>query len=218
MDLYKIPLVTVPNIVFFPNTSLTVDIIDPVYISMIEKTEKTNALIGIIPHSSYMFPKNICAIGSFEIIPSTQENVLRILIHGQKRVEIKSLVQNVPYPICHAAEIPDVFEENFFFNGKVERLNNIFNQWINQHITDSIERDLFTDKITSIKQVIDYISMFIIQDFEIKLILLKCNSTFERIEMLNILLNSSNPFIEDQIVVNAIKQFEDIEMRVSNFT
>jgi hypothetical protein len=96
-------------------------------------------------------------------------------------------------------------------DSKVERLKGLLDDWVLETISDSVERKHFQDKINSIREVIDYISMFLIKDHEMRQLLLENTSLNERIQMLDTLFKGPAPYIEDIAVTRAIKSFEILE-------
>ena len=220
MKLRKVAVLPIPDLVFFPGTSLPLYIVEPVFIRMIKECVEANMLVGISMAEPlvYIFghrrptPKNICGIGKPIILEELYDGTLKVLIKGFGRVKLGQVEQNLPYLIYECEEYGDINDERgFISDSKVERLKGLLDEWVLDTITNSVEREHFQENITSIHQVIDYICMFLIQDHEMRQLLLENTSLNERIQMLCSLLKGPTPFYEDTSAVEAIKSYEILE-------
>ena len=90
-------------------------------------------------------------------------------------------------------------------------MKKILNSWLIVAVSDQKERDNFFKNLKSVHHIVDYISMFLIQDPEIRQMLLETTSLFERIKTLNLLLQGENPFSENSHAADVIKNYESIE-------
>ena len=78
-------------------------------------------------------------------------------------------------------------------------------------VSDQKERDNFFKNLKSVHHIVDYISMFLIQDPQIRQMLLETTSLFERIKTLNLLLQGEAPFSENGHAAEVMKNYESIE-------
>lgn len=220
MNLNKVAVLPIPNLVFFPGTSLPLYVVEPVFIRMIKECVEGNMLVGISMAEPlvYIFghkrpvPKNICGIGKPIILEEMFDGTLKVLIKGFGKVRLGAIEQNLPYLIYNCEEYPDIKDTyGLVCDSKVERLKELLDNWVVGTISDSVERKNFQDKINSASEVMDYISMFLIKDHEMRQLLLENTSLNERIQMLDTLFKGTPPYFEDITVTRAIKSFEILE-------
>ncbi len=220
MNLNKVAVLPIPNLVFFPGTSLPLYVVEPVFIRMIKECVEENMLVGISMAEPlvYIFghkrptPKNICGIGKPIILEELYDGTLRVLIKGFGKVRLGAVEQNLPYLIYNCEEYPDIKDTyGLVSDSKIERLKALLDNWILETISDSVERKIFQEKINSATEVMDYISMFLIKDEEMRQLLLENTSLNERIQMLDTLLKGHAPYFEDISATHAIKSFEVLE-------
>lgn len=221
MKTFEIPVIPVPDLVFFPYTSIPIYIEEPVYVQMV-KTCITEGLpialsmaevINSNPESmkiSY-HPKSVCTLGHAHHLEDLPNGAIKIFVKGQARIELLSVVQNLPYLVCEARLLTDFEETLQYDDGKISRLRTILNQWLNRHVLDSLERENFLKNITSIYHIVDHLCMFIINDVHMRQMLLENTSLNERVQVLNALLQGQSPLQEDRLVVSAFRSFETIE-------
>ncbi|TNF01333.1 MAG: hypothetical protein EP326_04560 [Deltaproteobacteria bacterium] len=217
---YLIPILPIPNVVFYPNTVLPVYIMEPSYIKMIEEAAANEQLVGISlaepldgfnQDKTRYTPRMICSVGIPVIVEPFEEGTLKILMKGVKRVELMGIHQNLPYLIFEARDMPDSDNDAILNTGMVERLSTILDSWLMENVTNSVEREGFYQNLTTLKHIVDYLCMFLINDVSMRQILLEKRSLVERIHILNSLLRENNPYEEDFLVLNAFMHYEDIE-------
>jgi uncharacterized protein len=218
---YKVSILPVPDVVFYPNTVLPIYIMEPAYIKMVQDAVLNNEMIGISlaqplenhkkgQRTKYT-PSTICSIGTPVIVEPFNEGTLKILIKGVKRVKLLSVFQNLPFLIFEAEDYADELKSTVMNGGEVERLRDILDLWLIENIEDTAERESFNDNLKSLTHIIDYMSMFLIQDVVMRQTLLENNCLGDRVRILNLLLKDTNPFEEDLLTVHAFKDFEDLE-------
>jgi len=225
MNTIKLPILPLPNIVFYPNTNLPIYIEEPVYIRMIQQAVQNEAPIGIVmvphhhlsedPHGAFSgiqyIPHNCaCGVGIPVILEETELGHLKVMIRGIGRAMIGQLHQNLPYPIFTAKPFDDLEENSFYQQSQIERLVDILNNWIDETLIDSLERENFKNNIQTIQSAIDYTSMFLINDALMRQKLLESNSLNQRIIILNTLLCGASPTEEDSVILRAFKDFHQL--------
>lgn len=218
MTKLKVPVLPIPNVVFFPHASLPIYIVDPIYVRMVREcvaNDQHLAITMVNGQSSAFLPgqqhSQICSIGKPIILEELEGGGIKALIKGVQRVKLQAPKQHLPYLICDAEAYYDQLEDCAVISSSIERLKKILNSWLTENISSSVDRQVFTQSLISVYHVVDYVSMFLIQDPEIRQLLLENTSIYERIQMLNSLLKESRPFSEDPTVVSAIKNFEVLE-------
>jgi len=96
---------------------------------------------------------------------------------------------------------------------QIERLRSLLNAWIDDSIYDSLERETFLESLDSLHHLIDYVSMYLINDRLMKQIVLENRSLHDRVQQLYSLLRGDYPDCEDSLVALAMKDYESVELR-----
>lgn len=157
-------------------------------------------------------PRMICTAGKPILVEELPDGSLKLVIQGQFRVKLTQILQNLPYLVFEAYELPDQEEHFEFPNMMLQRLKSIFDLWLIEMIHDSLDREAFYQSINSIQHLCDHLCLYVIQDIETRQLLLETTSLRERVLLLNGLLRNESPFSEDQLVKDAIKNFESVEL------
>ena len=217
MNKFLISVLPIPNVVFFPHTSLPIYITEPTYIKMIRECVAENKPIAISKTENQGQSKNkfcpsaICGMGKPIILEESGDGSLKVLIKGSGRVQLLQIEQNLPYLIYSAEVLPDKIEAEQFHGPQVENLKSLLDNWLELSVTDSFERESFSNSIISAYHVVDYICLFLVKDPELRQLLLENVSMFERVQLLSSLFQDPTQFEERSIVVSAIKNYEEIE-------
>ena len=215
MEKLNIPVLPIQNLVFFPKTAVPLNIENPTVIKMIKDCVEFDSPIGLSLMEGFgLFvsdvPREICGIGMPIILEETPTQ-LKVIINGTGKVRLGAVVQNFPYPVYEAELIEEIEEKLSLEDPKVEKLRAIFVSWLDNSILNETEREQLLNGLTTIDHIVDYISMFIIQDVELRQLILKTDSLSERIQMLSLLINEANPFAEDFMVAQVFKEYEALE-------
>lgn len=215
-------ILPLPNVVLFPNTIIPMLIVEPTYVKMVRDCLVTEQSIGISmaepieerSGSPRYSPQRVATMGKPILLEEHEDGSLKILVKGEQRIELISVEQNIPYLIYKVRTIPDIRESSAiaFESPHIERLKEILDNWMEDTIEDSLERETFLQTLNTLHHIMDYLAMFMVADRHIRQLLLENRSLHERIQMLSSLLRGEYPDCEDTLVVNAIKDFEYGEM------
>ncbi len=220
MDQLRLPILPLPNIVFFPNTSIPMLVSEPSYVRMIKDTIANDGHIGISmaePTEEDQYngslrytPQRIGTMGKPILLEELEDGSLKLLVEGSARIELLNVEQNIPYLIYKIKLIPDLKNHVplSFENAQISRLKEILDLWIEDTIDDSLERESFVQSLGGIHSIVDYLAMFLVGDREVRQVILENRNLHERIQILGSLLKGEYPHCEDDLVANAVKDFE----------
>lgn len=214
----KIPVLPLPQIVMFPHCSLPFFIIEPTYVKVIRKICERGEMMAVSWAQEQLRwdgktkykPQMVCTAAK-PILIEEQSDGLKIMMHGQFRIKLTHVIQNLPTPIFEAYPLPDRQENIVLPQDIIQKLKVVFEKWLVETIQDSLEREHFQKQIQTLQQILDHICLYVIQDKETKQLLLETCSLKERLYMLNGLFRGEDPLSEDVLVRNALKNFEHLE-------
>lgn len=220
----QISVIPISNIVFFPNTAISLYIVEPAYVKMVLKHIADREMIAVSNAETFntqggksttFTPKSICTMGHAVLLEKLPDGTIKIIINGIAKINLTNVVQNIPYLICQYEVIHETTKylsnTGYFLDHKIQRLKSIMEDWIIRNIDEALERENFLHSLDSIATIIDYIGMHIITDIEVKQLLLENNNQIEKINIIDSLLKDYNPYQEDATVADALKDFRYIE-------
>ncbi len=219
----EIPVIPIPEVVFFPKTVLPLRIEEPSYQLLVRDAIKSHKEIAVAMarrsdqlaiyngrRLSLFIPAPICSIGHPVIVEEDHYGI-KVLIKGTQRVQLLNLISNHKYPIFLAKIIHDdqqVFGRSF---GHIQQIANMLEEWVAITVEDSLEREVFYNSLHTTSHIINYSAMLMIGDRDVRQLLLECDSNLERVNYLFLLLHGRSPLEENPRVSSAIKRFEIIE-------
>lgn len=208
MSQFILPTLYLFDNVFYPSTVIPLIITDEPSRKLIDNcfTEDLPLALWFQGERS----KPIATMGKILSLEARKDGSLKVLLRGMKRVYLEKMVQQIPYPVFQAGLYADLDREAFDSHGRLEKFSNILNEWLFHHIPSEKDRKEFMRELDTPQKLIDHISLLLIQDVEIKQILLECNSLNERMQLIDTLIKS--PFEkEDMVATTAIKNFERLD-------
>jgi ATP-dependent Lon protease len=100
----EVPVMTLPNVVFFPQALMPLHIFEPRYRRMLADTLKTNrlfAVAGVDPRRSQEItiepPHRVASVGIVRACQENSDGTSDLLLQGLCRVEIQSIIREQPY-------------------------------------------------------------------------------------------------------------------------
>lgn len=213
-----VAVLPIPNLVFFPNTSLPLFMVESRHVQMLKDCIEKGRLLAVSLidiKSGYTnlrnSPRAICTVGEPVIVSTHEDGSIKVLLRGRARVKLLALKQSVPYMIYTAEEIPDISSEAHLKSSSgIGKLRDLLQRWSRENIEDSIEREVFLSTVSTAKHVVDAVSMYMVMDPEIRQLLLENVHLGERIQMLTTLF-AEDGNQEDLNVADAFKRFEAME-------
>lgn len=229
-QLIRAPVITLPATVLFPWTLAHIEITDKLHLTIIKDAVKNGSNIVINlrndpfllrdPLSSHSNQKMnaMGTIGKPIVINETYEAFTKVVIKGIERVVIKDLVQNLPFPIYEVELCPDLINnksESIVPQNKcIEKLANLIQNWGERNIQNSLDRDNFFSNMENLNHLVYNIATHLVDDCEIKQILLETLNLNERLQILSLLFPNDMVDREDPLASIALKEYEAIESKI----
>lgn len=209
MSQFILPTLYLFDNVFYPSTVIPLIISDSPSRKLVNSCFDEDVPLALWFQGEHSKP--IATMGKIISIDNRKDGTLKVLLKGIKRVYLDRMLQQIPYPIYEANLYSDTDKEPFDSQGRLEKFTLLLSEWLYRHIPSEKERKDFIHEMDTPQKLIDHIALLIIQDVEIKQILLECNSLNERIQLIDTLIKS--PFEkEDLFATMAIKNFEKLDL------
>ncbi len=209
MGQFILPTLYLFDNVFYPTTVIPLIISDPPSRKLITACSTEDIPLALWYQSENSKP--IGTMGKIISIDERKDGTLKVTIKGIRRVYLDKIRQQIPYPIFEASLYSDIDHGPFNSQGRLEKFSLILSEWLYKHIPSDKERKDFMAELDTPQKLIDHIALLLIQDVEIKQILLECNSLHERMQLIDTLIKS--PFQKEDLFASlAIKNFERIDM------
>lgn len=201
METIVFPLV---NITLFPKATKPLNIFEPRYIAMVKDSvqnqipmaiayiDETSKISNVIPGEKIGFIRDIAGYGYPQIVEERSNGTLLIFIQGVGKVQLgKVLAHSKPYILCDASII---YEENSVDEKKkttLESIHKILIRWIETHIPDALQREIFLKSINTSEEIVGTFSSYLIRDYDLQQMALEFNNINDKIDFLHRLIESN---------------------------
>lgn len=190
---YDVAVFPLFNAVLFPGSTLPIQIIEARYQKMLEDLQAKGWPLAV----SLVFPpesdngevllNTICGAGSVQVMSPEEEGTSKILVHGERRIRLCSVIQQEPYLVMEAEDLePEVSTEEFGERRQdFERLQSLVKTWafLNPRVPDEI-CPIF-DEYHAFDELTDFFVFHFLEDAREKQQYLDCPNALTRAEMLN---------------------------------
>ena len=125
----KIAVFPLSNFIFFPETTVPLNIFEPRYIQMIDDSMKTHRILGMVqPKKSGDLKKpdlyNVGCLGKITSFNETDDGRYLIVINGISRFEIlEEILKDKPYRLCKVSY--EKFSSDFNYNNEKINFSNL---------------------------------------------------------------------------------------------
>ncbi|MFG1481283.1 LON peptidase substrate-binding domain-containing protein [Halobacteriovorax sp. HFRX-2_2] len=219
----EIPVITLPNIVFFPGTSLPLYVVDDIFQDIFEEATCAGNPVGISLamekdfETYFAYPCEVFGIGQPLMIERVDGNTLKVLVRCIGKCQVNYPTQSNPYPMYNVTILKD--DECVMSNiDEFYRLESILYNWLDINIPNDQDRDYFIETLNKPDQIINYVATFIIKSRQIRQLLLEQDNINDKIKILNSLITDEHIFHEDPIVAQAFEEFvsEKLQLKQAN--
>lgn len=178
------------GIVFFPTSTLPLNIFEPRYLSMIQDCLKHGRPLAIsdFDPADQDTPNPIVGLGLVSVFEERSDGTMVILVRGAHRGRVISMEQERPFYRCKVELLPEVSaieDGNRFF---LRRLEQGLREWAEQTLPDRASREAFLEGLgdgpDSPKRLIETFAHYKLPDVDVRQQLLETSSLDGRVELL----------------------------------
>jgi len=168
-NIFEVFVFPLKDIVFYPKTSIPLNIFEAKYIRMVKDAMKEGAPIALCQSprrktGETRFMKTIAGMGEPQILQENEDGSMVIILKGIAKVALLEVVSERPFIRCRAFEIPEQAEvspENIF---RLHRFRIYFKNWADAHLEDAFERSQFLKSLEDDQQLIESLATFFVDN------------------------------------------------------
>lgn len=201
MDVFLFPMV---NVTLFPRTTKPLPIFEPRYIEMFRESAKTqtpvaigfndnpNSLGQVTPGQKPDFVREIAGYGTSQIVEERANGTVLVFVHGMGKVRLGPVrATNTPYIVCQAEVIHENNQIRPESHAKIQGLNNLLAKWIQTHIPEPSQREMFLKNLSGPEEIVGAFSSYLIKDYDFQQLVLELDDINDKISYLHRLAESS---------------------------
>lgn len=201
MEVFLFPLV---NVTLFPRTTKPLNIFEPRYLTMIKEAvatqtpvavgfiEDPSKVVPVRPGDKVPFVREVAGYGYVQIIEERLNGTLLVFIQGQGKLRLgKVLDRGTPYMVCEGQIIPEKTVLEPSLRLELNSLHKILTRWIQTHIPDPAQRDLFMRNLTHPEEIVGSFASYLVRDYDLQQMVLEYDDLNEKVHFLHRLMESN---------------------------
>jgi ATP-dependent Lon protease len=201
MQIFLFPLI---NVTLFSHTTKPLNIFEARYLQMIHRSIETQTPIAIgyvedpqtvtavRPGEKVPFVREIAGYGYPQIVEERLNGTLLVFIKGQGKLKLgPAVASDEPFIVCEAQIIPEVNAVRSENIAQLAALRKILVRWIQIHIPDNGQRELFLGSLNHPEEIIGAFSSYLVRDYDLQQMVLEYDDINQKIQYLH-RLSASN--------------------------
>ncbi len=193
MQAFVFPL---PGMVFFPSTTIPLNIFEPRYIQMVNDAVASQTPLALtmdVPgeEGEGRGRKVIAGFGEVSVAKRNPDGTMVILVKGQGRVELDEVVQQTPYIACMARVVSEVDDLDWSHRGQVKAFREMLSAWADEHIPSADHRRMLLHEVNEPKKLVECIASLMVRDPAARQAILETSDINERVTLIEALLSAS---------------------------
>lgn len=160
-----------PQVNLFPLTTKPLNIFEPKYIEMVQKSveQKIPIVLAYIPENGDTYRK-IAGFGVPQIVDRRADQTMLIFVPGQGKVRILSEVDqhNQPYIVAECEVVHEIEDLDESLKPKYMALSKLLVSWVQKHIPDPQQREFFIKSLIGPREVIGACAAYLIKDYDLQ--------------------------------------------------
>lgn len=187
----KVFLFPLNNSILFKKVTLPFHIFEHRYRQMVLDSVKQHTPIAVVPiSSSGNYDGEICVSGHPHILATYPDGRMDIYITGSEKCLLQKKHSEDPYIIYSYQGLSEDFSNVESFDLELESFKNLLKGWAKTFLPDSNQRDIFANTLNDPEILINYTTLFLVNQFDEKKSIMKAKSNGDKI---NILMRAIGP-------------------------
>lgn len=179
---YLFPL---QNSVLFKKVTLPYHIFEARYRKMIKDSVEKQIPIAVIPHKeSGDYSNEVCVAGMPHILATYPDGRMDIYITGTVKCRLLTEEGSAPYKVYSYKALSEQTRIDDTYTIELESLKTLLERWAVNFLPDPIQRESFHNTLEDPELMVNYCTVFLVDDATTKREVMKASSIAEKIKIL----------------------------------
>jgi Lon protease-like protein len=187
----KLPVFPIRNVVFFPSTTLPLNIFEPRYLTMVK--DSIDNATPVVLCSGEPQPGDVAGYGDLKLLHRREDGTLLVAVVGRGKVRLGPLDSSLPYLQSECEPIATQSQLDAASLTLYAQLKSEFGSWIRTQVEDPEQMKWIESMLSDPQSVLDHLMSYRVQDPERKQELLNLNNINEQLAVLATLSEISSP-------------------------
>lgn len=181
----KVFLFPLTNAILFKKVTLPFHVFEPRYRQMVRDSLAMQIPIAIVPyHPSGLYRGEICVAGLPHILSAYPDGRLDIYITGTIKCRLTDLDSDDPYKVYYYRLLDEDLSVDDSFIMELDSLRILLERWALHFLPDPIQRETFSNTLDDPELLVNYCTVFLVDDWDIKKEVMEADSLREKIKLL----------------------------------
>ncbi|MGE3611025.1 MAG: LON peptidase substrate-binding domain-containing protein [Bacteriovoracaceae bacterium] len=181
----KVFLFPLANSILFKKVTLPYHIFEPQFRQMVKDSITEQVPIAIVPYDAYEnYRGDICVAGMPHILSTYPDGQLDIYITGAMKCRLIDSLSDRPYKVYSYKLIEEDLHVDESFSMELDSLKIMLERWAIHFLPDPIQRDNFSHTLEDAELLINYCTVFLVDDLSTKKAVMEANTLKEKINLI----------------------------------
>lgn len=181
----KVFLFPLTNSVLFKKVTLPFHIFEPRYRQMINDALAMQIPVAIVPfHPSNMYGGEICVAGIPHVLSTYPDGRMDIYITGTVKCQLTEIESQAPYKVYQYKTLEEDIFVDESFELELDCFKTLLERWAIHFLPDPIQRETFASTLDDPELLVNYCTVFLVDEFNIKKTVMEAESLKEKIRIL----------------------------------
>lgn len=181
----KVFLFPLTNSVLFKKVTLPYHIFEPRYRQMVKDSLSMQIPIAIVPyHSSDLYRGEVCVAGLPHILQTYPDGRMDIYITGTIKCRLTDFDSEDPYKVYSYKTLEEDTRFDDSFSWELESFRTLLERWAQHFLPDPIQRETFSNTLDDAELLVNYCTVFLVDDFLVKRAVMEARSLKEKVRIL----------------------------------
>ena len=181
----KVFLFPLTNSVLFKKVTLPFHIFESRYRQMVKDALAMQVPIAVVPyHSSNLYRGEICIAGLPHILSTYPDGRMDIYITGTIKCRLTEFISDDPYKIYYYKILEEDPSIDDSFELELESFKTLLERWALHFLPEPGQREAFSNTLDDPELLVNYCTVFLVDEFNIKKAVMEASSLREKIRIL----------------------------------
>lgn len=181
----KVFLFPLTSSVLFKKVTLPYHIFEPRYRQMIKDSLAMQIPVAVVPfHSSNQYRGETCIAGLPHILSTYPDGRMDIYITGTVKCRLTEFDSEDPYKVYYYKIVDEDLEIDDSYEMELDSLKTLLERWALHFLPDPTQRDSFSHTLEDPELLVNYCTVFLVDDWNVKHEVMQADSLREKIRIL----------------------------------
>jgi Lon protease-like protein len=181
----KVFLFPLNNSILFKKVTLPFHVFEERYKQMVKDSIAMQIPIAVVHYDSRNhYQSEVCVAGLPHILSTYPDGRLDIYITGTVKISLTQFEEENPYKVYSYKTLEEDMREDDSLEIELSSLKTLLQRWALHFLPDQIQREAFNHTLDDPEVLVNYCSVFLVDEFELKRAVMEAGSLEQKVRVL----------------------------------